>query len=242
MRPIDDAALLALGDLPSGGRFVDTERLLDAIDPVVPNGSSPARTLGEINRAVLAARASTIGAVLDAVVNCPACAEPVSLEVPIDLLIDHARTAPGSTVSSAKDGWQVTARMPTLRDLVHAARALTVVAARATVVERCIVHAELDGRSMSAADVPEAIVVELAERLDELDPLIDPQFSLRCPECTASFVVPFDAAAYVHGELSARARDLLCEVDALARRYGWTEPDILALPPVRRARYLELVG
>lgn len=242
MRPIDDAALLALGDLPTESWLVDTERLLDAIDPVAPNGPAPTRTLGEINRTVLAARASTIGDTLDAVVNCPACGEPVSLEVPIDLLIDHQRTAPGSTVSSTRDGWQVTARMPTLADLVDAAAAPTVDAARTTLVDRCIVHAELDGRSVSAPDVPDAIVVALAARLDELDPLIDPQFSLCCAECTASFVVPFDAAAYVHGELAARARYLVYEIDALARRYGWTEPEILALPPARRARYLELAG
>src|SRR5206468_730296 len=35
---------------------------------------------------------------------------------------------------------------------------------------------------------------------------------------------------------------LLREVDALARAYGWREPDILALTPWRRDAYLQLVN
>ena len=36
----------------------------------------------------------------------------------------------------------------------------------------------------------------------------------------------------------ARARRLLREVDVLARAYGWTEPEVLALDDARRAAYL----
>jgi hypothetical protein len=43
-------------------------------------------------------------------------------------------------------------------------------------------------------------------------------------------------------ELRAHARRLLREVDVLARAYGWTEPDVLALDERRRAAYLELAA
>jgi hypothetical protein len=42
--------------------------------------------------------------------------------------------------------------------------------------------------------------------------------------------------------MDARARALLAEVHSLARAYGWTEPEILALSPQRRAAYLEMAG
>jgi hypothetical protein len=38
------------------------------------------------------------------------------------------------------------------------------------------------------------------------------------------------------------ARSLLAEVHSLARAYGWTESEILALSPQRRSTYLEMVG
>jgi hypothetical protein len=42
-------------------------------------------------------------------------------------------------------------------------------------------------------------------------------------------------------DVDAHARKLVGEVDALARVYGWTEPQILALSPQRRATYLAMV-
>ena len=38
------------------------------------------------------------------------------------------------------------------------------------------------------------------------------------------------------------ARQTLLDVHLLASTYGWTEPDILAVPPLRRRHYLELAG
>ena len=35
---------------------------------------------------------------------------------------------------------------------------------------------------------------------------------------------------------------MLLDIHALARAYGWSESDILALPPRRRQAYLELVA
>jgi hypothetical protein len=52
----------------------------------------------------------------------------------------------------------------------------------------------------------------------------------------------FDAGEFLLAELSTRARTLLYEVHLLARNYGWSEHDILALSDRRRASYVELVG
>jgi hypothetical protein len=42
--------------------------------------------------------------------------------------------------------------------------------------------------------------------------------------------------------LQLAAERLLLDVDALARAYGWSEAQVLALPPLRRAAYLQMVG
>ena len=48
--------------------------------------------------------------------------------------------------------------------------------------------------------------------------------------------------ALLWSEIHAWARQLLRDVHALARAYGWREADILALSPTRRGIYLELLG
>ena len=73
------------------------------------------------------------------------------------------------------------------------------------------------------------------------DPQAEVLLDLTCPACGASWQTVFDIAAYFWAELTAEAKRLLREVDALARAYGWREVDILALSPGRRQAYLELV-
>ncbi len=78
----------------------------------------------------------------------------------------------------------------------------------------------------------------LAERLAEFDPLSCFAVTLGCPDCGAESTLPVDLEAELLARL-ARVQDrLFAEVDTLARRYGWTDAGILAMPARRRARYL----
>jgi hypothetical protein len=47
--------------------------------------------------------------------------------------------------------------------------------------------------------------------------------------------------SFVWAELEAQAHRLLHEIDVLARAYGWSEPEVLALGERRRAAYVSLV-
>jgi hypothetical protein len=87
----------------------------------------------------------------------------------------------------------------------------------------------------------EPVRAELAQRVAASDPFADITFDLSCPECGAGWESPLDAGAFVWARLRSAARRLLGEVDELARAYGWSEEQILSLPPQRRASYLELV-
>jgi hypothetical protein len=75
----------------------------------------------------------------------------------------------------------------------------------------------------------------------EADPLAEIVFSLTCPACSTTFDADLDIAGFVWNELRGRARRLLHEVAVLARAFGWTERQVLALPERRRAAYLDLV-
>ena len=51
-----------------------------------------------------------------------------------------------------------------------------------------------------------------------------------------------DAGQLLWEEIEARALVLLREVHHLASAYGWSEAQILALTPARRASYLAMAG
>lgn len=81
----------------------------------------------------------------------------------------------------------------------------------------------------------------LTDALEAFDPLLAFTLSLTCPACERSTDHPVDLEALTLARLQARQALLLREIHQLAGAYGWTESEILAVPAVRRARYLELV-
>lgn len=80
------------------------------------------------------------------------------------------------------------------------------------------------------------------EALAEADPLSAFQVSMACPACAREVDLPLDLEGELLRLIGARQTRLLLEIDRLARRYGWCEADILAIPPARRARYMALDG
>jgi hypothetical protein len=64
---------------------------------------------------------------------------------------------------------------------------------------------------------------------------------VHCPACELSATLPLDIGALLWAEIQERAAGLVRDVHVLASSYGWTEADVLALSPDRRASYLVLV-
>ncbi|MEK8172977.1 hypothetical protein NKH77_40185 [Streptomyces sp. M19] len=109
---------------------------------------------------------------------------------------------------------------------------------------RCTVSAVRDGSRVEPdalpALLPEPLRERLAEAAERADPAADLTLNIACPECGAATRAELDVAAYLWTELDAWARDLLLDVHLLATAYGWSEPEVLALSPLRRRYYLEL--
>jgi hypothetical protein len=84
-------------------------------------------------------------------------------------------------------------------------------------------------------------IERIGEELAEADPLAEIQIALGCPTCANQYTEAIEIASFLWAEIEACAKRLLWEVHALATAYGWTEPDVLALSPARRALYLEMV-
>ena len=232
MKALSPQALLeivdGLADASPTERALALWSRLEPDSPVEALWSAP---VGCLANAMLDLRQATRGSALELHDRCPACGEEIEFDVDIaDLrLARPPRTNPPFEVEV--DGQPFVLRRVSCEDLRAVERGES--SDRVALLSRCILgtHCPLDA---------------MAERLDailgERDPQADITFALRCPACAHDWQGVFDAGSVVWSELRADATQLSYDVDAIARAYHWSEADILALPAVRRRRYLELIA
>ena len=190
--------------------------------------------LGQRDARLLECYVEYAGARLDGLADCPQCHEPVELEFDA---ADVGRPAgPGTPVSVADDGWELSWRPPDTFDFCEAAAADTAEAAREVLLERCLTQTGGEGNQSP----PAHLVSKLMDLAATADPQADVQLDLCCPSCGAAWQAPFDIGAFLWARLHAEALRLLAEVHELAAACSWSEAEILALSPARRAAYLQL--
>lgn len=97
------------------------------------------------------------------------------------------------------------------------------------------------GTLLLEGDAGPADEAELSAALAALDPLVDFTVACPCPDCGVLNEVVLDLEALALSRLAARHTALLTQVHRCATQYGWTEAQVLAVPPARRARYLALI-
>ena len=128
-------------------------------------------------------------------------------------------------------------RLPCSRDLAAISGEQDINAATAKLLERCCLD-----RPKKMDEGFSSIVTEVEAVMEKLDPAAELNLSLSCENCGHSGLANLNIGALLWDEIDVRARALLSEVHSLARAYGWTEPEILALSPQRRAAYLDRVN
>jgi hypothetical protein len=182
-------------------------------------------------------------------VHCqaPGCKARIDVSFGIDQYLAHNSTARGQSrgrgwiaESTDEPGWfrikdlrraalpsgDAVFRLPTAADLQDVA---TRSDATAELTRRCIRIAPESPRQRRLAEAAmESIAPNLSQNLHG-----------RCPECSSTVDIHFNPRHYCLTELRDRARFLFQDVDAIARRYHWSESDILALPLMRRTRYAD---
>ena len=235
-----EAQLLALWEQGLRRHPVDRALLLCAwARPEVPGTRLAELPLGTINAALLRMREACFGSRIDAYVDCPCCGERLGLQLDAgDLLAGAAETDSRADLELAG----LRFRVPCSRDLAAVAgmakgAALDAEAAAHRLLELCCLEA-----GHAAAGQLMELLAEVETGLAALDPAADISLALACETCGHRWAADFDIGALLWEEIEARARALLAEIHGLARAYGWTEPEILALSPERRAAYLELAG
>ena len=211
---------------------------------------APRLTVGHREALLLHLRRLTIGDDADAVLQCPSETCRERMEIPLrvsDLLVPPYEDAGTiGTAAVVADGAQYNVRfeLPTASDVDAVAMIARVDPQRAAddLLRRCVTAASCDGAAIDAGALPDAARDAVSESMAAGDPQAELELDLTCPWCGMSFSALFDAATFLLCELDQRAAALVSDVHTLALHYHWSEADILALPPRRRERYLELVA
>ena len=236
------AALLAAWEAGAGAAAVDrAPSLLRSLGALPSDVSVERLTVGQCDARLFALRRGLFGDALDAVSTCPACGTEIQMVVPLDQLQPQPSEGPAPTITVSHSGYTVACRVPLNEDL----RALAQRGEDARLedlLDRCVVNVRAaDGRALAAGELPQDTVRTVADALAANDPGAQTAIAVRCP-CGAEWVDELDIRAITWADLTAWVGRTLTEVHQLARAYGWSEADILAMSATRRRWYLEAAG
>jgi hypothetical protein len=226
-------------------------------DALLAAGDGAPASLGARNAALLELRARCFGNRQALRADCPHCGATAEFTIDCAALVqallpagDPEETG-GDPRLASRDvhtletaGHRLAFRVPTAVDVREATRiAEGDEGFVAALLQRCVERCEtVDGAPCDATALPAVVAMALSQRLEELEPGAHVGFDLACPACSKSWHASMNVGEVFWGELQVRAERLLLDVDALARAYGWSEAQVLALSPTRRAAYLQLVG
>lgn len=253
MRPLSASELLAAWERGLGLSSVERALTLLCAAGATATPDEAARwPIGRRDRGLLALRERTFGPRLTSRSTCSACGGELETAFTVDELAGDSTLGVDEPDGSADDptpsvhewsgyGYRVELRLPDSRDLTELGRHDEPVdRSRRRLLERCVVAADRDGRRVPAAKLPKRVARAIGERLAAIDPHADIEVSSVCPSCGEDWSAPFDVVEFFWTEIDAWARRLVRDVDTLARAYGWSEGEILALSPLRRQCYLDL--
>jgi hypothetical protein len=200
--------------------------------------------LGRRDTLLLQLRSRLFGDDVCGVATCPACGATVEATFRCSELVREPPTDAETTMAPeylyARDDVRVRFRLPDSLDLLALQACSDPGSTRQVLLERCVVDVE-SGRGVRGLQLlSPTLQAGLAQAMASVDPQIDVQLAVTCPDCAQQWQPLFDIARFLWQELHAWALRTLREIDTLARSYRWSEADILALSPRRRQAYLEL--
>lgn len=199
--------------------------------------------IGDRDGRLLSVREALFGPHLHCITSCPKCGGQLELTFGIaEIRVAAPKLSSIETYTLQADGYDVQFRLPNSSDVLSISELPDVSQARRSLFERCVQVAMQDGQEIAVNELTEEVEKKIALRMTELDPQADIQIALNCPACSAKWSSTFDISTYLWTEINAWAIRMLREIHRLASAYGWREAEILALSPIRRQLYLELIG
>lgn len=233
MRAPSERELLDLWESGLTRHPIDRALLLCAwARPEVPADQLSRLPLGAVNEALLRLRRALFGTHMQAQVACERCGEALEIGLSVDELLPESPGA-GPSQEMQLEGFEF--RLPDSADLASLVGIADAQAAADQLLDRCCLRRE------TGTALPPDICERTEAWLEASDPLADLRLQLSCEVCGHVWPAALDPASWLWDEVQRSAHVLLAQVHALARAYGWTESQVLALSPQRRSIYLDMV-
>lgn len=234
MTRMGDQALLDLWErLEGAAPVLRPAELLDGLRVWIGDAAAqPAATLpvGQRDRALIDLRARLFGPDMHCSTVCDHCGARIDLAFDLTAL---PSAPPESPARIAIGESALRLRLPSTDDLAYVL-GLAATIRPAALIRRCALDPLPD-------PLPLALIEAASEAVAGADPDAEIELATACPECGTAQAVIFDIGLCLWDDLTRAARRLIREVHHLARAYGWTEAEVLAIPRRRRLEYL-LVG
>jgi len=198
-------------------------------------------SIGQRDLQLLELREALFGRSVPCIITCPSCAERLELNLDSDALRVSAKTDGVQPEYTLKiEGFTLKYRLPNSADLslVNAASGN----GRDLILQNCLMTAYQGKRQLDYAELPKEIQVALSNAMAEADPQSHLDLALTCPACEHAWSAVFDITSYLWSEIQNWAMRTMREVCLLARAFGWSEAEILAMSPLRRQLYLQGAG
>jgi hypothetical protein len=190
----------------------------------------------DVELLLLELRRLMFGDVVRSTTCCPAerCGAAVDVTFRISDYVAHHAPRRTAGVVVGGDGWMALENAP-VQFRVPLASDQIAVGGRADAARLLV------ARCVRPAEPPARLLARVARALERLAPSLADSVCGTCPECRTEIEVYFDPQEFTFRELRAEASLIYEDIHLLASRYGWSEPEIMALPRARRMRYAELL-
>lgn len=198
-------------------------------------------SIGQRDLKLLELREVLFGRSVPCIVTCPSCAERLELNLDSDALHVSGKTSdvqPEYTLEI--EGFILKYRLPNSADLSLASSADA--NGRNLLLQSCLMTAHQGMRELACTELPPAVLDALSSAMAEADPQSNLELALTCPACEHAWSAVFDITSYLWSEIQNWAMRTMREVYLLARTFGWSEAEILAMSPLRRQLYLQGAG
>ncbi|MCK5432360.1 MAG: phage baseplate protein [Gammaproteobacteria bacterium] len=220
--------------------------LLAASFPENPVDSLAKLTIGQRDAYLLTLRELIFGSRYNGLTTCPECEVNLEMGFSTDDIRITPEEDPLKEHTLNVDDYDVCFRLPDSLDLAaisshNLSGHYDISEARQELIERCLLRICHSGEMISPEQLENKVIEAVVERMAEIDPQSDVQLALSCFSCGHKWMADFDIVRFFWSEINAWAYRILKDVHTLALAYGWTQADILAMSPLRRQVYLEMV-